>query len=180
MAALMTTTPAPHPIDPASRPSAHRGAPHRSAPHRSAPHRSAPHRSAPHRSASRHRRSHLRLVSPPAARPGGGSAAPIGGRVRPPYLRRRLAVLLAASAVVVVVVGAAAPVLHADPIDPAAGARTHVVSQGDTVWSLATGLRPGSDPRPVVDEILELNADAGVAVDPGGLRVGQRVLLPGE
>lgn len=87
---------------------------------------------------------------------------------------------MAASAVVVVIVGLAAPVLHADPIDPAAGAQTHIVATGDTLWSIATVLQPSADPRAVVDEILQLNAAAGVAIDPGGLRVGQRVLLPGD
>lgn len=101
-------------------------------------------------------------------------------RRQPPYLWRRLAVLIAVSAVVIAVVGVAAPVLHADPVDPTAGARTHVVAQGDTLWSLATALEPSADPRAVVEEILGLNARAGVPVDPGGLQVGQRVLLPGD
>lgn len=116
---------------------------------------------------------HLRLVE-------GGGADRTPRTVRPPYLRRRLTVLLAATAVVVAVVGVAAPVLHADPVDPTAGARTHVVASGDTLWSIASTLEPSADPRAVVDDILALNASAGVEVDPGGLRVGQRVLLPGE
>ncbi|HWH28568.1 MAG TPA: LysM peptidoglycan-binding domain-containing protein [Mycobacteriales bacterium] len=48
------------------------------------------------------------------------------------------------------------------------------VAPGDTLWGVAQRLAPGQDPRPVVDQIRELND-----LEQGGLRVGQQLVLPG-
>ncbi len=62
-------------------------------------------------------------------------------------------------------------------IVPPAGARrvgagyVYVVRPGDTVWSIATAMEPGTDPRPLVDEI-EAEVPGGV------LRVGEVLHLP--
>lgn len=48
-----------------------------------------------------------------------------------------------------------------------------VVKPGDTLWSIATWLDPGADPRRLVAELREL---AGSAV----LRPGQRLVIPAE
>lgn len=40
------------------------------------------------------------------------------------------------------------------------------VAPGETLWSIALELRPGDDPRPVVDELARLNG--GPAVQAGG------------
>ncbi|MFP5219007.1 MAG: LysM peptidoglycan-binding domain-containing protein [Actinomycetes bacterium] len=49
------------------------------------------------------------------------------------------------------------------------------VAPGDTLWGVAQRIAPGQDPRPVVDQIRELND-----LDSGGLRVGQQLVLPGR
>lgn len=55
-----------------------------------------------------------------------------------------------------------------------AGGRTYVVRPGDTLWSIAEGLAPGGDPRPLVDAIVRAND-----VSPGALVPGQVLTLPG-
>lgn len=47
------------------------------------------------------------------------------------------------------------------------------VQPGDTLWSIARGLAPGRDPRPVVDQIRRLNR-----LDRDTLRAGELLLLP--
>ena len=49
------------------------------------------------------------------------------------------------------------------------------VAPGDTLWGVASRLAPGQDPRPVVEQIRQLND-----LDSGGLRVGQQLVLPGR
>jgi hypothetical protein len=46
------------------------------------------------------------------------------------------------------------------------------VEAGDTLWSIATRVAPGEDPRDVVDEIQDLNN-----ID-GALRVGTELAVP--
>lgn len=53
--------------------------------------------------------------------------------------------------------------------------RTYVVRPGDTLWSIAERLRPGSDPRPLVDAIARVNG-----VSAGGLVPGQSLRIPLE
>ena len=59
--------------------------------------------------------------------------------------------------------------------DPAglASRSSYVVRQGDTLWSIARGVAPGEDPRPLVDAIAEANG-----VDPGAIVPGQTLLVP--
>jgi hypothetical protein len=42
---------------------------------------------------------------------------------------------------------------------------THIVEPGDTLWSVARELAPGSDPRPVVDALS--SERHGAALTPG-------------
>ncbi|MFB3738196.1 MAG: LysM peptidoglycan-binding domain-containing protein [Candidatus Velamenicoccus archaeovorus] len=51
----------------------------------------------------------------------------------------------------------------------------YVVRPGDTLWSIARTLAPGSDPRPVVDAIARANA-----VEPGALVPGSTLVVPAE
>ena len=48
---------------------------------------------------------------------------------------------------------------------------TYVVQPGDTVWSIATRMRPDRDPRPLVDRLV---AEHGTTV----LQVGEPIALP--
>jgi nucleoid-associated protein YgaU len=56
---------------------------------------------------------------------------------------------------------------------PAANATTYVIAPGDTLWSIATRFRPGTDPRLVVHRIAGAND-----LDAGALVPGQRITIP--
>jgi len=51
--------------------------------------------------------------------------------------------------------------------------RVRVVQPGETLWSIATRLRPHEDPRPFIQQVVELN---GLAT--AGLDAGQRLRIP--
>jgi hypothetical protein len=92
--------------------------------------------------------------------------------------RRRLATLLAALAVIAVIAIAAARAVAAFGAQPASRLERRpdppamVVAQpGDTLWSIARTLQPAGDVRALVDELVELNGGASLAI-------GQRVLVP--
>ncbi|MEM9613321.1 MAG: LysM peptidoglycan-binding domain-containing protein [Actinomycetota bacterium] len=59
------------------------------------------------------------------------------------------------------------------PALPGPGDHIHVARSGDSLWSIAVGLAPDADPRPIVDALAEANG--GTA-----LRVGQQVVIPAE
>lgn len=105
--------------------------------------------------------------APAAARP----ARPLSPEV---YRRRRLAVV---ALVLGLVLGLASFGRSADatltPESQAADAVLVVVQPGDTLWSIAEALAPGSDPRPIVSELREI---AG----PGYLQPGQLLRVPGS
>jgi nucleoid-associated protein YgaU len=50
---------------------------------------------------------------------------------------------------------------------------SYVVREGDTLWSIARGVSPGGDPRPLVDAIAAANG-----VDPGAIVPGQTLFVP--
>ncbi len=89
------------------------------------------------------------------------------------YVRRRRTTV----AVVAVLLGAVF-------VGPVAGAvagqrvtspkpRTYVVETGDTLWAIASKMRPGTDPRPLIQQIQQVNG-----VDAGSLSPGQRLVVP--
>jgi Tfp pilus assembly protein FimV len=109
------------------------------------------------------------------------------------YRRRRLLTLLvlAAALVALIAVGArvvggagaepvrtapgAAPVVHDPAAFGASGSQpppgaVYIVQPGDTLWSIAVALAPGSDTRDEVDRLAALNGGAA-------LEVGQRLRL---
>lgn len=118
-----------------------------------------------HRAGTRHDRSHLRLVST-APSPGVRRPAP---RVSPAtFRRRRLAVLLGVVAVVFMV-GRAGAALGGESLTTpgrAPSVTRYVVQPGDTLWSVAHRLSPGSDPREVIDTLTKVR--------------GNGPLMPGE
>jgi hypothetical protein len=71
------------------------------------------------------------------------------------------------SAAAVAVAPGLAPSVAAPP--PAA---TYTVRPGDTLWSIASTLRPGEDPRPVVDELAHRAGG-------GTLQPGQQISVDG-
>lgn len=50
---------------------------------------------------------------------------------------------------------------------------TYVVRPGDSLWTIASRLAPGEDPRALVDAIAAAND-----VDPGALAPGQALIVP--
>ena len=78
---------------------------------------------------------------------------------------------------------AAAVLLGAVLAGPVAGAlagprvaphpTAYVIRSGDTLWGIASRLHPGSDPRPLVEQIQQLNG-----VDAGSLIPGRTLLVP--
>jgi hypothetical protein len=93
---------------------------------------------------------------------------------RATYWRRRVVVVVLAVAIVLVMARAGAALGGSTPAVPerhpahsstvVEGAST-VVRQGDSLWSVAERLAPGSDPRPVVDALSE--ARHGTVLTPG-------------
>ncbi|HKE99844.1 MAG TPA: LysM peptidoglycan-binding domain-containing protein [Actinomycetes bacterium] len=103
--------------------------------------------------------------APGGARPRHPGARPAGLRLT---TRGRLLLLAFALALLLVVPGIA---LGGDP------GRTrptfdYVTQPGDTLWGLARRLEPGHDPRPLVDQLIQVNHVHGP------LRAGQRLRLP--
>lgn len=100
-----------------------------------------------------------------------GASRPVAPEV---YRRRRLAVV---AVLIGLVLGLASFGRSADatstPEADAAAAVMVVVQPGDTLWSIAETLAPGSDPRPLVAELRDI---AG----PGPLQPGQLLTIPGS
>ena len=90
------------------------------------------------------------------------------------YVRRRRTVAVVATALVAVLMSplAAGAVRRGEPSAPAAQ-QVVVVQSGDTLWSIAQRVRPGDDPRQVVDEISATNG-----VQAGALTVGASLVVP--
>ncbi len=94
----------------------------------------------------------------------------------PADVRGWLVTLAAIALVVLVAVGAVAAGRGAfadavpDASVPAASSATITALPGDTLWSIARRLQPGTDVRALVDELVALNGTSLVA--------GQEVLLP--
>ncbi len=112
--------------------------------------------------------------------PTGPDVRALAGSSRPAtYRRRRLAALL------VVATGVAALILAVHgllasfgggpltaPERPGAPAATvYVVQPGDTFWGIASRLRPGEDPRPLVAELVAAHGSPVLAA-------GERLRLP--
>ncbi|MCU1359794.1 MAG: hypothetical protein JWN99_1083 [Ilumatobacteraceae bacterium] len=113
---------------------------------------------------------HLPVAHLPVAGLAGRSHA------RSTYVRRRVGALTFVMALVLSVGSMAQHGLAdrgGDPASVAAIGRSvnYVAQPGDTMWSIAQRLYPGSDIALVVDSLVSLNGGTS-------LQVGQRVLLP--
>jgi LysM domain len=79
------------------------------------------------------------------------------------YRRRRFAVAALAGLGLVAVVGQASAALGGSslaPVERRPQVETIVVEPGDTLWSIAQRLAPDSDPRDVVDALVEARGTA--------------------
>jgi Tfp pilus assembly protein FimV len=54
-----------------------------------------------------------------------------------------------------------------------AASHRYLVREGDSLWSIASRLQRGSDPRPLMDAI-----EAANHVAPGALRPGRSLVIP--
>lgn len=52
---------------------------------------------------------------------------------------------------------------------------TLTIMPGDTLWSIATEIAPGADPRDVIGEISRMNLLRG-----GALQIGQKLAIPAQ
>ncbi len=127
--------------------------------------------SIPVATARRHR------VATPGAGRGGGTPSAVGGRRRPSARVRRRRALVVAVLLLAPPVGllGGGPLATAGQAPAAAAGRSvgrvYIVRPGDTLWSIAERISPGSDPRPLVDELTaSLKGDQ--------LQVGERLVVP--
>jgi LysM repeat protein len=60
-----------------------------------------------------------------------------------------------------------------EPRHASGAAERYVVRPGDTLWSIARGLAPSEDPRPLVDAIAAANH-----IDAGSIVPGQALVVP--
>jgi hypothetical protein len=105
------------------------------------------------------------VPAPGGARPRHPGARSAGWRLT---TRGRLVLLMLAVALLLIVPGIA---LGGGP-GHARPTYEYVAQPGDTVWELARRLAPGRDPRPLVDQLIQVNDLHGP------LRAGQRLRLP--
>ena len=111
----------------------------------------------------------------PAARP--PVTKPRQARTRARLTRRGRVVVAALLAASMVLIAALAWLAGTARADTAAGGvpssavyhslRSVVVQPGQSLWSIATQYEPASDPRGVIQEIIDLNALSGTSVQPG-------------
>jgi hypothetical protein len=94
------------------------------------------------------------------------------GRVRLTRRGRALSRTLAIVLVVAVFLLVAPGLARGDGPDRPVPRVTYVVEPGDTLWSIARQVAPGSDPRPVVDGLIKANDVRG------GLQAGQELSIP--
>lgn len=120
------------------------------------------------------------VARPQVARPGvarspEAGAWPVRTRAR---LTRRGRIVVAGLITAIVVLVAALAWLAGTAKADAAGSgvpssavyhslRSVIVLPGQSLWSIATRYEPGSDPRNVIQEIIDLNALSGTSVQPG-------------
>jgi nucleoid-associated protein YgaU len=91
------------------------------------------------------------------------------------HVRWRRVLLTAAAVAILGVVVLGGPLTDASGHTPTEAVRhsRYVVASGDTIWSIARRAAPGTDPRPLVEAIEQVNH-----VQPGDLVPGQTLEIP--
>jgi hypothetical protein len=114
-----------------------------------------------------------------------GGRSPLVRHRRQVFLLRRLLAVAVLAVVTVVGVQVVSMVASAFMVPGVSGATSidtsvpYVVQRGDSLWAVAQRVAPMSDPREVVDQIVQLNAGSGVSLTADSpLQVGQRLVLP--
>ncbi|MDH4111146.1 MAG: LysM peptidoglycan-binding domain-containing protein [Actinomycetota bacterium] len=83
------------------------------------------------------------------------------------YVRRRLTLLVAALIAIFGMSHHVAGAIDADPQIVPVSSSSYVVRDGDTMWSIASSLDPGRDPRQIVHELDVLNHGVSHSLVPG-------------
>jgi len=86
--------------------------------------------------------------------------------------RRRLTLTISLALVAAAWAGPAVRALGSPEKPSRVSRSSYVVREGDTLWTIARELAPGSDPRPVVDLLSVMNG-----VDAGRLVPGQTLVV---
>lgn len=86
-----------------------------------------------------------------------------------------LAAVPAAVALTLAVLSGGSAIASSSAGAPAGSFETVTVHQGDTLWSIAAEVAPGTDPRDVVDAMARLNA-----VERGVIVPGQVLAIPAQ
>jgi nucleoid-associated protein YgaU len=86
--------------------------------------------------------------------------------------RRRLTLTVSLALVAAAWAGPAVRALGSTEHPAPIALSTYVVREGDTLWTIARRLAPGSDPRPVVDRLSTANG-----IDAGELEPGQTLVV---
>jgi Tfp pilus assembly protein FimV len=89
--------------------------------------------------------------------------------------RRRLTLTVSLALVAVAWAGPAVRALGSPEQPAPIGRSSYEVREGDTLWTIAKELAPGSDPRPIVDLLSTAND-----VDAGRIVPGQTLVLPSD
>jgi LysM domain len=86
--------------------------------------------------------------------------------------RRRLTLTVSLALIAAAWAGPAVRALGSPEPPERVSQTSYVVREGDTLWTIARRLAPGSDPRPVVDQLSAMNG-----VDAGRLVPGQTLVV---
>jgi Tfp pilus assembly protein FimV len=86
--------------------------------------------------------------------------------------RRRLTLTVSLALLAAAWAGPAVRAIGSSETPSRVSQASYVVRKGDTLWTIARELAPGSDPRPVVDLLSAMNG-----VDPGRLVPGQTLVV---
>jgi LysM domain len=81
--------------------------------------------------------------------------------------RRRLTLTISLALVAAAWAGPAVRALGSPETPARVSWDSYVVRQGDTLWTIARKLAPGSDPRPVVDQLSAMNGVDAARLVPG-------------